>query len=106
MDRSRKQLIIRVAALIAACLLVVTGGRILTGNRFEMCIPLGYNSTLPEADRIRIEWENGKEIPVQEIAVRNGKDIVIVLQPEEVAQYLSEHGFFQKADCGARRKRG
>ena len=88
MDRSRKQLIIQVAALIAACLLVIIGGRILTGNRFEMCIPLGYNSNVPEADQIRIIWENGKEIPVQEISVRNGKDIVIVLRPAEAGDYV------------------
>ena len=88
MDRNRKQLILQVAALLAACLLVIIGGRILTGNRFEMCIPLGYNSTVPEADRIRIEWENGKEIPVREIAVRNGRDILIILQPEEAGDYV------------------
>lgn len=85
MDKQRKKIYLRVAVLAAACVLILVVGRILAGNRFEMCVPLGVMN-IPEEEKIRISWENDREIPVEEMYLK-GRDLVIVLRPQQPGDY-------------------
>ena len=41
---------------------------------------------IPEEEKIRISWENDREIPVEEMSLR-GRDLVIVLRPQQPGDY-------------------
>ena len=86
--RKRKLYFTQVTAVIAACLIVIIGGRILTGNRFEMSIPYGFDQAVMQSEDIQIIWEDGREIPVEEISVRNENETLIVLSPEKPGDYI------------------
>ena len=85
MDKQRKKIYKQVAALAAVCVLILIVGRILAGNRFEMCVPLGVMD-IPEEEKIRISWENDREIPVEEMSLR-GRELLIVLRPQQPGDY-------------------
>ena len=88
MNIQQKQIIKQVAALAAVCILIMAIGRIMTGNRFVISIPFGgYEDTQPQSEDVQIEWENGREIPVEEISVKNGRELAIALRPQEPGDY-------------------
>ena len=88
MNKQQKQIIKQVAALAAVCLLIMIIGRIMTGNRFVISIPIsGFGDTSPQAEDVQIEWENSREIPVEEISVKNKRELAIVLRPQEPGDY-------------------
>ena len=86
MIQKRKQLAIRIAALALICVLVAAAGRMLTGNRFEMSIPMGREEALTAED-IQISWENGKAITVSEFKVGLKSELIIALHPDEPGDY-------------------
>ena len=86
--RKRKLYFTQITAVIAACLIVIIGGRILTGNRFEMSIPYGFDQDVMQSEDIQITWEDGREIPVEEVSVRNENETLIVLSPEKPGDYI------------------
>lgn len=88
MNKQQKKVFIQVAVLAAACILIMVIGRIMTGNRFVISIPIsGFDDTAPRAEDVQFEWENGREIPVEEISVKNGRELAIVLRPREPGDY-------------------
>ena len=86
MIQKRKQLAMRIAALALICVLVAAAGRMLTGNRFEMSIPMGREEALTAED-IQISWENGKAITVSEFKVGLKSELIIALHPDEPGDY-------------------
>ena len=86
--RKRKLYFTQVTAVIAACLIVIIGGRILNGNRFEMSIPYGFDQAVMQSEDIQINWEDGREIPVEEVSVRNENETLIVLSPDKPGDYI------------------
>ena len=56
MNKQQKQIIKQVAALAAVCILIMAIGRIMTGNRFVISIPIsGFGDTSPQAEDVQIE---------------------------------------------------
>ena len=53
MEQKRKELAIKIAVLALACVLISVAGRILTGNRFEMSIPM-ERGEIPAAEEIQL----------------------------------------------------
>lgn len=86
MNEQKRKMYLLVAALTAVCVLIILGGRILAGKRFEMCVPLGIVN-IPEEEKVWIHWENEREIPVEEIAIKDGRELVIVLRPQQPGDY-------------------
>ena len=82
----KKKIYLQVAMLTAVCVLIILGGRILAGKRFEMCVPLGIEN-VPKEEKIRIHWENDRKIPVEEISVKDERELVIVLRPQQPGDY-------------------
>ena len=70
MNKQQKQIIKQVAALAAVCLLIMIIGRIMTGNRFVISIPIsGFDDISPRAEDVQIEWENDCDERQQRSAV-------------------------------------
>ena len=62
MRQKRKELAIRTAALALICVFVAAAGRIMTGNRFEMTIPLGQTETMSSAEDILYQRNKSTEV--------------------------------------------
>ena len=57
MIKRQKQVFIQVAALVAVCILIIAIGRIMTGNRFVISIPIsGFGDTSPQAEDVQIDF--------------------------------------------------
>ena len=87
MRQKRKELAIRTAALALICVLAAAAGRMLTGNRFEMTIPLGQTETTSSAEDIQISWENDRAMTVSELKTGKRNDLHIALHPDAPGDY-------------------
>ena len=83
----RKQVMKQVALLALLCILFMIGGRILSGNRFKMTIAMADWNAAETAEDIQISWENDRAMKVSELSVRDGKDLVLVLEPDGPGDY-------------------
>ena len=86
MEQKRKELAIKIAALALACVLISVAGRILTGNRFEMSIPM-QRDEISATEDIEVSWENDNAMTVAELKVGEKGDLIIALHPEEPGDY-------------------
>ena len=88
LKRHQKMYFTQIAAVAAVFLIVIIGGRILTGNRFEMSIPYGYDDAAKQSEDIQIIWEDGREIPVIDVSIRSENETLIVLCPDKPGDYI------------------
>ena len=86
-NKERKQIIQQVVILALFCIIVIIGGRILSGNRFKMTIAMADWNAAETAEDIQISWENDRAMKVSELSVRDGKDLVLVLEPDGPGDY-------------------
>ena len=86
MEQKRKELAIKIAVLALACVLISVAGRILTGNRFEMSIPM-QRDEISATEDIEVSWENDNAMTVAELKVGEKGDLIIALHPEEPGDY-------------------
>lgn len=86
-NKERKQIIQQVVILALFCIFVIIGGRILSGNRFKMTIAMADWNAAETVEDIQISWENDRAMKVSELSVRDGKDLVLVLEPDGPGDY-------------------
>ena len=86
MEQKRKELAIKIAVLALACVLISVAGRILTGNRFEMSIPM-QRDEISATEDIEVSWENDNAMTVAELKIGEKGDLIIALHPEGPGDY-------------------